>query len=47
MNSSITLTKNDIGIYNLNGIKFKYSLHSGNIISSPTLLKDYKLTSEI
>jgi hypothetical protein len=40
MDSTIP-TKKNIGNYDIDGIKFIYSLYTGNIISSPTLLKDY------
>ena len=41
MESTSTIPKNDYGYYNIDGIKFKYSLYTGNIISSSLLLKDY------
>ena len=41
MDSTIPTKNDNIGYYNIDGIKFNYSLYTGNIISSPTLLKDY------
>jgi hypothetical protein len=39
MDSNIPTIKNNIGVYNEKGIKIKYSLCTGNIISSPILSK--------